>query len=117
MGEIEKAVLIWMSEGETGLSSMSLARETAGLPHPTKGSFGGIWAPSDPADLRRCRLLIEAVPEARQAVDRLAEKHDGWRGLAADWNEINRLYDEEAATGWKNDAHPTYRAMKKALSQ
>lgn len=117
MSEIKMAVLIWMSEGETGLSSKSLARETAGLPHPTSGLFCGIWAPSDPADLRRCRLLIDAVPEARQAVDKLAAKHDGWRGLAADWDEINRLYDEEAAGGWTDKEHPTYRAMKKALSQ
>lgn len=117
MGEIEKAVLIWMSEGETGLSSMSLARETAGLPHPDRGAWGAISAPSDPADLRRCRLLIEAVPEARQAVDSLALKHQGWRGLAAAWDEINRLYEEEAAGGWQNKAHPTYSAMKEALGQ
>lgn len=117
MSNVKDAVLLWMSEGETGLSSMSLAREVAGLPHPTKGPWSGIYAPSDPADLRRCRLLIEAVPEARAAVDRLGKKSKEWRGLAKDWDRINALFDAEQAAGWKNPDYPTYQAMKKALGQ
>lgn len=116
-GAVKSAILAWLSEGETGLSSKSLARETAGLPHPDKGYWRGIAAPSDPDDLRRCRLLIEAVPEARKAVDSLGTKDRRWAGLAKRWDEINELFEQEAAGGWKNPNHPTYRAMKEALGE
>ena len=56
------SMTMWLAVGERGLSSEAIALTALGL-EPT--GFRASW-PHDPADLRRCLLLLEAVPETRQ---------------------------------------------------
>ena len=48
----------------------------------------GTWgpaAPRDPSDLRRCRLLLEAVPEWRHRLDEMHDKGGGWSEILPLW--------------------------------
>lgn len=51
----------WLRTGERGLSSEAIAEQMSGL--PVGQGYGFSNHPSDPADLRRCRLLLDRVPE------------------------------------------------------
>lgn len=83
----------WLAYGERGMSSESIMRAaTGGEP----GRWG--WTePADPADFRRCELLLAEVPEARDAAfPVLVEGSRAWAGLIARWDDIVALLDEEA---------------------
>ena len=57
------SITMWLAIGERGLSSEAIALTTLGL-QPT--GWRASW-PLDPADLRRCLLLLEASsPETRE---------------------------------------------------
>lgn len=82
----------WLAYGERGMSSESIMRAaTGGEP----GRWG--WMePADPADFRRCELLLAEVPEARDAAfPVLAEGSRAWAGLIFQWDHIVTLLDEE----------------------
>jgi hypothetical protein len=103
MTDTEK-LLAWSLGDDTGSSSKALAREAAGLP------MNGRWGyPSDGGDLGRCVRLIEAVPSARAAVDRLAAKNQYWAALAPEWDRLTALL--------KTDKDAVYPSMKAILDK
>ena len=55
-------ITTWLAVGERGLSSEAIALTALGE-RPT--GFRASW-PLDPSDLRRCLLLLEGAPEARE---------------------------------------------------
>ena len=76
-----------MASGERGLSSEAIAITTLGA-YATGRTAA--W-PLDPSDLRRCLLLLEAVPEAReQGVGVLAKRSPQWAALADRWDILGR---------------------------
>lgn len=81
-----RALVEWALGDGTGSSSKALARETAGLPTTRHSS------PSDTGDFGRCVRLIAAVPAARAAVDRLAQREARWGLLAAEWDSLTARY-------------------------
>ena len=46
--------------------------------------------PREPVNLRRCALLIEAVPEASNAFPVLAQSSVYWAELIADWDKLTQ---------------------------
>ena len=90
---VTERLLEWYATGERGLSSEAIARTTAGL---SMGNGRDSRVPLDAADLRRCVLLLRAVPEAYEnGVLVLAAKYRNWRELAAVWPQLERTLTGE----------------------
>lgn len=115
--ELPKGVLQWLSTGERGVSSETIVEHLYGIP------LTGRWGkshPYDPDDLRRCLLLLQASPETRDRLNDMATCSSAWARLIARWDELERLFLEEAGanglscTGWS--APRTYKAMKDILN-
>ena len=104
--EEKSALLEWFSGDDTGSSSQTLARETAGIAHKSRW---GVSYPSDCNDLGRCLRLIKAVPGARKAVDRLAAISPHWAALAKEWDALAALAE--------TDPKSVYAAMKACLDR
>ena len=47
-----------------------------------------ITFPREPVNLQNCMLLIEAIPEARNAFPILAKSSQHWAELIADWETL-----------------------------
>lgn len=69
--------------------------------------------PHDPADLRRCRLLLEQVPEFAPRIGEMAAVSPQWAQLVAMWDVLCKTMDAEC--DWRNgkgNASKTYAMMK-----
>ena len=106
------SITYWLAHGERGLSSEAMA-------FTTLGETPRADHPHDPADLRRCLLLLDAVPETWQGgVMVLAKRSPHWAALARIWLSLVETLRLEvgpdflAATG---HAPLSYRLMRAAL--
>lgn len=86
---VPNALLAWLMNGETGTSSLTMAGRFIGFPLKREGH------PWDPADFRRCLLLLKAVPAVRSVLPGLAATSPGWKALAGAWDELEALFLEE----------------------
>jgi len=70
--------------------------------------------PYDPSDFNRCLLLLDAVPEIRRHMDKVAEISDAWARLVERWDEVEQCFIDEVGFNWTNGrrASRTYRLMK-----
>lgn len=101
----------WLRTGERGISSEAIFSHLSGI--PVSGRWG-LRAPQDPSDLRRCRLLLEAVPAFRAELHRMAEVSEEWTALVERWDELCATMDEEAPE-WREgrgSAPETYALMR-----
>ncbi len=113
----------WLATGERGMSSEAMFQHLTGVPC-TRGRDwlpGRVTHPRDPADLRRCRLLLEQVPELASDLVKLRSLSDAWRGLVDSWAEICNAMDWETPD-WRNPkggsrAPMTYQLIKKAIGK
>lgn len=103
----------WLMHGETGLSSKCIVQAMLGVITP-EGSCDPIYHPHDPADLRRCMLLLDKLPQWRSRLQEMATVSPAWAALAKKWPELERMLREEMAAGHK--APRTYEAMKLTLT-
>lgn len=107
---------LWLASGERGLSSETIFQHLTGI-KVMKGHWESRYpiTPSDPADLRRCRLLLEQVPELEpQFRERMASASKEWTALVREWDAICETMDKEAPE-WRTkgqSAPKTYQAMK-----
>jgi len=103
------AIVKWLGGNDTGSSSKTIALTALGeMPQGASHKY-----PSDGADFGRCYRLIQAAPEAKAGLDRLAT--DGgpyWAALAARWDEIEAAYLRDIA---KPKGDETYALMKSIL--
>lgn len=100
-------ILNWFATGRVGSSSKAMACAAAGLPSDKSH-------PYDPDDLNRCLLLLEAVPEVRNNMDKVAAINERWGALVARWGEVEQCFLEEVGLNWSkgNRAPKTYKLMK-----
>ena len=108
------SMTMWLAVGERGLSSEAIALTTLGL-EPT--GFRASW-PLDPADLRRCLLLLEAVPETREkGLLVLAKRCPRWAALVEVWDRLSETLRSEIGESLpqRGTAPKTYTLMKEAL--
>ncbi len=105
---------MWLATGERGLSSEAIALTTLGL-RPTGRRAS--W-PLDPADLRRCLLLLEAVPETREnGLLVLAKRCPRWAALVKTWDRLSETLRSEIGETLqpRGSAPQTYELMQQAL--
>ena len=108
-----QAILEWFATGERGLSSETIARHLIGQPHTGRKSFNGIYTPSDPADFRRCMLLVESLPEPSAAIEQCRSLSKKWTCLVDDWAAITETLKREMADkALKGRASETYKMIK-----
>lgn len=86
----------WLAIGERGASSESIVSHLTGLPGLHQGEH-----PHDMDDFRRCRLLLEQVPELAARVHELSAISPAWAGIAPAWRKICEHMDQEAPD-WQN---------------
>lgn len=108
------SLTMWLAIGERGLSSEAIALTTLGLrPSGRRASW-----PLDPADLRRCLLLLEAVPETRQkGLLVLAGRCPRWAALVKAWDRLSETLRSELgeALPSRGSAPRTYGLMREVL--
>lgn len=97
----------WILHGERGSSSNTMFAVLSG------GALAGRSHPHDPADLKRCRLLLEQVPEFAARIGEMASVSKEWAGLVAIWPSLCATMDAEC--DWRKgqgSAPRTYRMMQ-----
>lgn len=94
VAERRDKALRWLCGGEVGLSSKAMMTHFEGLPNddPT-------FHPLDPADFRRCCLLLDAIPEYRARLDELRALSPVWDRLVDRWDEFEALLRFDTKTG------------------
>ena len=100
-------ILKWFGTGRIGLSSKAMA--LAAIDIYNDGSH-----PCDPSDLNRCLLLMQAAPEIRQRMDKLAAISETWGKLVDQWDEVEQCFIDEVGLNWAKGrrAPKTYKLMK-----
>jgi len=101
-------ILNWFGTGEVGSSSKAMALCFA-------GADGDDSHPHDPDDLNRCLMFLEAVPEARDQMDKLRELSPTWAKLVDSWAELEASFLNEVGLDWckARSAPKTYALMKR----
>jgi hypothetical protein len=113
--DIPEGALDWLARGERGISSEAIFSKMTGVPVSSDRHYD--WSiPLDPSDLRRCRLLLEAVPEWQSRLHEMTDVSTGWAEMVKVWPELCATLDEEVPH-WRrgNGTAPcTYRMMREA---
>lgn len=110
-------LVIWLAGGERGISSNTIVEHLTGLPALGRGwDRSGPCHPHDPDDLRRCLLLLEAVPAFKSRFYEMQGASKKWNALTVHIEELTRLMSEEVPN-WKGyratgSAPKTYARMK-----
>lgn len=117
---LSEAATRWLASGERGLSSETIFEHLTGV-QVLKDHWRsyGPHTPSDPADLRRCRLLLEQVPELVPLFHKMSTASKEWAALVKNWAELCTTMDAEAPN-WrtKGEAAPkTYELIKQAVGR
>ena len=89
----------WWCTGEHGVSSINALGAMTGFPRDT-----GTAHPPDMSGFRLCALLLDAAPEYRDRLDRVAELSPVWAEIVASWDEIVELMERDAPE-WRDRNH------------
>ncbi len=100
----------WISNGEVGISSKTIWCALTGAPGPPQDAC----YPFDPDDFRRCRRLLEIIPEWRTQLHVVTERFPWFKPFEDRWEEFDKLYEAEAKSG---RAPKLYDAMKVACKE
>lgn len=108
--EVMGKVIRWFACGRTGISSETIAIYLTTRTHHKYGHNH----PHDPADLNRCLLLLDAIPELRQDLQKMADVSDVWEKLIKRWDEVEKCFLDEVGLDWVNaDSAPkTFELMQ-----
>jgi hypothetical protein len=92
---IEVRAAWWYERGETGTSSLTIwCAFTDGIsPH---GQFS---YPHDLDDYRRCKQLLDLIPEWRAKLYTVTARFPWWRPFVSLWNAFDSLWAEESSEG------------------
>lgn len=100
---LQQRALAWASQGETGVSSLTIFAVMTGTEDaPDIGRIKRNFrysTPLDPADFRRCYLLLKLIPEWKPRLPEIAKKFPKWEKLVQQWDELTQLYEEERENG------------------
>lgn len=112
---LSEAATRWLASGERGLSSETIFEKLTGI-QVLKDHWRsyGPHTPSDPADLRRCRLLLEQVPELVPLFQKMSTVSKEWAALVREWANLCATMDAETPD-WRTgggSATKTYKLMK-----
>lgn len=114
---LSEAASRWLASGERGVSSNTMFTHMTGI--NALGDWRGD-VPHDPADFRRCRLLLEQVPELADRVEWMRAVSSTWNALVDAWPTICAAMDAECPE-WRSNkggmASKTYELIKKAIGR
>lgn len=113
---IGDAAARWLASGERGVSSNTMFAHITGV--DAVGDWGG-GHPHDPADFRRCRLLLEQVPSLQPHLGKMRKVSPAWTGLVDAWDTICATMDAECPE-WrinKGMAPKTYELIQQAIGR
>lgn len=102
----------WLATGNRGLSSEAIFQKLFEVDLDSDGDH-----PRDPADLERCRRLLEAVPGLQDRLHEMREVSPQWAGLVDNWKDLCACMDKEAPD-WRDRrgaAGETYERMRDIL--
>jgi len=104
MTKEELLAIDWIINGETGTSSKVIfIIMLLGKPPKNTGH------PCDPADFRRCRILLDLIPSWRKRLSEMSMVSPVWARMVGSWNELDALYDEEFG---QHEAPKLFRRMR-----
>lgn len=109
----------WLTDGERGVSSEAIVRKLTCVPISSP-RWGGDDHPLDPADFRRCELLLRRCPAAREAFPAMAEVSPVWARFVAAWEWIAALLESEVPGAFgagrpSGSAPRTYMAIRDVI--
>jgi hypothetical protein len=110
---IPTAALAWILGENVGNSSKAIFAHMVGQKAPYRG-----WShPYDPADLRRCLILLQKVPEWGLRLPEMAKRSKEWKALVSRWSELNASLEDEVGLDLSKgrEAPKTYALMKEVL--
>lgn len=82
--ELRGKILHWLANGETGMSSKTIAFATAGIRAARHRH------PNDLYDFNRCLNLRSEIPETEEGLNRLAETCAQCRALRDHWQQLEQ---------------------------
>lgn len=88
--DIKIKILNWLFHGEVGAGSKTMAGAVIG--EITNEDFASINCPFDKSDFGRCVKFLDAVPEARLHLDKVAALGKVWKRLIDNWDELEAFY-------------------------
>jgi hypothetical protein len=97
MNKTQSAVVEWLANGHTGLSSEAMAFYLGfGIIRKGEGRFH----PHDPSDFNRCLGLLRAAPGLRKKLPEMAKLSKQWRRLVGAWDRIEAELKAEVGNTW-----------------
>ena len=114
MTPLQTKTIKWLAHGDTGMSSESMAFWIA-FDEPVDDLHAH---PHDPDDLDRCLQLLEAAPEMRPLLGKMASVSPVWAALVGQWEQITLSHMDEVGLGWSKarSAPKTYALMRKVIA-
>lgn len=115
MDSLKESIQRWFIQGQVGVSSRAMA--SAIIDVPLTGNDKHHNHPHDPDDLNRCLLFLEAVPEAREHLDKVRKLSPEWDRLIENWEKIEKTFLDEVGLNWCNGsiATQTYNLMQSII--
>lgn len=110
---ISQALAAWLASGERGTSSNFMVQHLTGVPATSRHFNYG--HPHDGDDLRRCMLLLEAVPELVPLLPKMATASPAWAALVPHWDELVGILKRELARE-PGTCGRTYERMRQLLA-
>lgn len=110
---LTEAATRWLAIGERGASSDAMFLALTDIA-PIDAKSDPLAHPYDPDDLRRCRLLLDQVPELADKLEKLSTISPVWARIGTEWESLCRIMDEESPD-WRNGggkAPRTYQLIK-----
>lgn len=95
---VEQRAMIWAAFGERGISSRTIfSVMTRVVAYKDLFPYDWRWfdIPHDPADFRRCYLLLKLIPEWHERLEEMAQAFDKWRPFVDRWDEMTALWEQE----------------------
>ena len=110
----------WLANGERGTSSERIAEVMTGMAVVNPLLRGFSTHPHDPADLRRCLLLLDLMPEWEARMQEMAASGPEWKALAGAWHTLKWTFLGEAPDEWRDrrctfSAPKTYALMRELI--
>lgn len=94
--DIPNTAIVWLAHGERGQSSDAIFSYLTGVP-----LVGRLSPPCDTSDLRRCRRLLQSVPEFAARLGEMRSVSQGWAALVDRWDDLCALADSDPRSAYE----------------
>lgn len=99
----------WKKRGEVGISSETIWSVLTEAEYDQDDDYS---VPLDPDDFRRCKQLLDLIPEWRSRLGVVASVYPSWGPMVERWGDMEKLYAEESP---KDTCPKLYALMEKLI--